>query len=92
MKLDNKLTQIGVDRTKGAAITWLLSKDYPKNMVNVCDLGRLIQQSHYAGKRIDRQTGGQSPAWSPWSWNPIQGGGVGSWARVRKVRIKADQI
>ena len=44
--------------------------------------GRLIQQSYYAGSRIDRRKEGQHKAWSPWNWNPIQGGGVGSWAKV----------
>ena len=28
----------------------------------------------YAGKSIDRKAEGQSPHWSPWSWNPIQVG------------------
>ncbi len=80
--LENGTVKVGIDRTKGAAITWLSSADYPKNLVNVTDPGRLIQQSYYAGKSLDRRADGQSPAWSPWTWNPIQGGGVGSWARV----------
>jgi len=44
----------------------------------------LIQQSYYAGKSIDRRADGQHEAWSPWTWNPIQGGGVSSWARVTR--------
>lgn len=80
--LDNGRVKIGIDRNKGAAITWLSSQAYPKNLVNSSDPGRLIQQSYYAGKRLDRQADGQSKSWSPWSWNPIQGGGVSSWARV----------
>ena len=35
---------------------------------------------------LDRRAEGQSKAWSPWSWNPIQGGGVGSWARVTEFK------
>jgi hypothetical protein len=65
-----------------AAITWLSSTAYPKNMVNLADPGRLIQQSYYAGKSRDRTAEGQHKSWSPWTWNPIQGGGVGSWART----------
>jgi hypothetical protein len=80
--LDNGTVRIGIDRAKGGAITWLSWSAYPKNMVNVADPGRLIQQSYYAGLRLDRQAEGQSKSWSPWSWNPIQGGGVSSWARV----------
>lgn len=84
--LDNGTVKIGIDRVKGAAITWFSSTAYPKNMVNSADPGRLIQQSYYAGNRLDRTADGQSKAWSPWSWNPIQGGGIGSWARVSEFK------
>jgi hypothetical protein len=80
--LDNETIKVGIDRTKGASITWLSWKNHPKNAVNIHDPGRLIQQSFYAGASLDRTSQGQSKAWSPWPWNPIQGGGVGSWARV----------
>jgi hypothetical protein len=80
--LDNGHVRIGIDRAKGGAITWLSWPAYPRNMVNSADPGRLIQQSYYAGLRLDRRAEGQSASWSPWSWNPIQGGGVSSWARV----------
>jgi hypothetical protein len=80
--LDNGTIKVGIDRSKGAAITWLSWADYPKNMINSADPGRLIQQSYYAGRSLDRTAEGQSKSWSPWTWNPIQGGGVGSWARV----------
>ena len=80
--LDNGTVKIGIDRAKGAAITHLSWTGYPQNMVNSADPGRLIQQSYYAGLLLDRRAEGQSESWSPWSWNPIQGGGVGSWARV----------
>ncbi len=88
--LDNGVLRIGIDRAKGAAITWLSSTAYPKNMVNIADPGRLIQQSYYAGLRLDRQADGQSKAWSPWSWNPIQGGGVSSWAQVNTFERRGD--
>ena len=86
LTIDNGTVKVGIDRAKGAAITWLSSAGYPKNLVNSADPGRLIQQSYYAGLRLDRQVEGQSKAWSPWSWNPIQGGGVGSWARVNEFK------
>jgi hypothetical protein len=84
--IDDGAVKIGIDRSKGAAITWLSSAGYPNNLVNSADPGRLIQQSYYAGLRLDRRAEGQSIAWSPWSWNPIQGGGVASWARVNEFR------
>lgn len=89
--VDNGTVKIGIDRAKGAAITWLSWAAYPKNMVNIADPGRLIQQSYYAGLRLDRKAEGQSKAWSPWSWNPIQGGGVASWARVNVFERRDDQ-
>lgn len=85
--LDNGTVRIGIDAAKGAAITWLSWAAYPQNIVNSADPGRLIQQSYYAGLSLDRRSEGQSKAWSPWPWNPIQGGGVGSWARVTVCRL-----
>lgn len=91
--LDNGTVKIGIDRAKGGAITWLSWAAYPKNAVNIADPGRLIQQSYYAGLRLDRTAEGQSKAWRPWSWNPIQGGGVSSWARVNAfTRLDANTL
>ena len=89
--LDNGTVKVGIDRAKGASITWLSWAAYPKNMVNSADPGRLIQQSYYAGHRLDRKAEGQSKDWSPWTWNPIQGGGVSSWARVQEFKRLDDQ-
>jgi len=86
LTIDSGTVKVGIDRAKGAAITWLSWKAYPKNTVNLADPGRLIQQSYYAGLRLDRKADGQSKSWSPWSWNPIQGGGVSSWARVNELK------
>jgi hypothetical protein len=89
--IDNGTMKIGINRAMGASITWLSWSDYPKNMINSVDPGRLIQQSYYAGNRLDRKPEGQHKAWSPWTWNPIQGGGVGSWARVTEFKRLDDQ-
>ena len=91
LTLDNGTVKVGIDREKGASITWLSWHSYPKNVVNSIDPGRLIQQSYYAGKSLNRQADGQSKSWSPWSWNPIQGGGIGSWARVNEFKRTDDQ-
>jgi hypothetical protein len=88
--LDNGTVKIGVNRAMGASITWLSWAAFPHNIVNSVDPGRLIQQSYYAGHSLDRRADGQSPSWSPWAWNPIQGGGIGSWARVTECKILPD--
>ncbi len=98
LTIEDDDVKVGIDRRKGGSITWLSSSEYPKNIVNIADPGRLIQQSYYAGRAIDRTSDGQNRAWSPWSWNPIQGGGVGStgdqgsWARVTTFRKDADGL
>ncbi|MGJ8694696.1 MAG: hypothetical protein ACSHYF_00120 [Verrucomicrobiaceae bacterium] len=95
LTIENPTLRIGIDKAMGASITHLSwSENDHKNTINSTDPGRLIQQSYYAGKRLDRQADGQHKAWSPWSWNPIQGGGVGSWARVTTFTkdIKANTL
>lgn len=62
------------DLRRGGSICYISRKDTDRNIVNIYDEGRYIQQSYYAGKRVDRRHEGQSPSWSPWQWNPIQGG------------------
>jgi len=90
--LENETMKIGIDRSMGASITWLSWQAQPENIVNIHDPGRLIQQSYYAGKPLDRQADGQHKAWSPWTWNPIQGGGVMSWARVTRFQLHEDRM
>lgn len=92
LALENGSTRVAIDRAKGAAITWLSWKDYPHNAVNIADPGRLIQQSYYSGRHLDRRVEGQHEAWSPWTWNPIQGGGVGSWARVPTFELENETL
>lgn len=86
LQIDNQIVKIGIDRSMGASVTWLSWKNHPENTINIHDPGRLIQQSYYAGNSLDRRKDGQSKSWSPWTWNPIQGGGVMSWARVTKFQ------
>ena len=90
--IDNGTVKVGIDQAKGGAITWLSWQGSPRNVVNIADPGRLIQQSYYAGAALDRKADGQHAAWSPWTWNPIQGGGIGSWARVSKFEKTDDSL
>lgn len=69
--LDNGVLRMGTPTTQGASINYLAPSG-GSNLVNWADPGRLIQQSYYAGLGLTRT--GQSRSWSPWTWNPIQGG------------------
>lgn len=81
--LDNGHIRIKQDLGRGGSICYLSRSDEDRNIVNIYDEGRLIQQSYYAGKSLNRQDEGQSPSWSPWAWNPIQGGNsAGKGARI----------
>ena len=68
------MVKLAVDKVYGGAIVYLSASDSSENMVNIHDKGRQIQQSYYAGKMLNRRSHGQSPNWSPWSWNPVQAG------------------
>jgi len=72
--LDNGTLKVGLDLLSGGAIYYLSGSNESRNLVNIADRGRYIQQSYYAGNRINRQNEGQSIYWSPWPWNPIQAG------------------
>jgi hypothetical protein len=72
--IDNDTLTLKLDLTRGGAISYLSLSGSARSIVNIADEGRYIQQSYYAGKSIDRKAEGQSPSWSPWSWNPIQVG------------------
>lgn len=71
---DNGILRVKFDLTRGGAINYISLSGSNRNLVNIHDEGRYIQQSYYAGKRVDRKAEGQSPRWSPWNWNPIQVG------------------
>ena len=89
-RIENGTVTVGIDREKGGAIVWLSWRGHPANAVNLHDPGRLIQQSYYAGQLLDRTAEGQHAAWTPWPWNPIQAGGVRSWARTTRFERRAE--
>ena len=74
LELDNDTLCLKLDLSRGGAICYISESGSERNLVNIYDEGRYIQQSYYAGKLLDRREDGQNPAWSPWSWNPIQVG------------------
>jgi len=71
---ENGALKVKLDLTRGGAISYISQSASDRNLVNIHDEGRYIQQSYYAGKNLDRKTEGQAPRWSPWAWNPIQVG------------------
>ena len=73
-RLDDGVITVVFDLSRGGAIAGIAKSGSSRNLVNVADEGRYIQQSYYAGRPLDRKAEGQSPKWSPWSWNPIQVG------------------
>ena len=74
LELKNGKLCLRQDLTRGGAICYISKAGADRNIVNIHDLGRYIQQSYYAGKSVNRRHEGQAKVWSPWSWNPIQVG------------------
>lgn len=74
LRISNKNLTLEQDLNRGGTIAFLSAAGESRNLINIHDEGRYIQQSYYAGERINRQSEGQSPNWSPWQWNPIQAG------------------
>jgi len=73
--LDNGTIRLGVNLSKGGAITYLSPSGSSANMINNHDLGRQVQQSYYSGPSDYHPAGTtQHPNWSPFPWNPIQVG------------------
>jgi len=76
LTLKNESLHVKLDLRRGGAIAYISKVKEDRNLVNIHDEGRYIQQSYYAGQSLDRTDEGQSPNWSPWTWNPIQVGDV----------------
>jgi hypothetical protein len=89
-RLDNGVVTVLFDLFRGGSIAWVSKSGSSRNLVNVADEGRYIQQSYYAGRRLDRKSEGQSPGWSPWSWNPIQAGDA--FGHRARILIATDEV
>ena len=73
--LDNGVLVVGIDVSRGGAISYLSEYDSYESVVNVHDLGRYIQQSYYSGPTPFIPPGAtQHPSYAGWSWNPVQAG------------------
>lgn len=90
---DNGTLVVKFDLSRGGAISWISLSGSQRSLVNIADEGRYIQQSYYAGKSFDRKADGQSPAWSPWPWNPIQvGDAFRNRAKILDYRQSKDSL
>ena len=93
LSADNGIIKLKVDLTRGGAINYLSRSSDNRNLVNIHDEGRYIQQSYYAGNDMDRRGEGQSSHWSPWPWNPIQvGDAFGNRAEILDYQKNGDSI
>jgi len=91
--MDNGVLSLKLDLTRGGAITYLSKSGSNRNIINLYDEGRCIQQSYYAGSLIDRSSDGQSSSWSPWRWNPIQvGDAFGNRAEIVDYKKSQDTL
>lgn len=91
--IDNGILTLKLDLTRGGAISYLSLSGNIRSLVNIADEGRYIQQSYYAGKSMDRKADGQSPSWSPWSWNPIQvGDAYRNRAKILSFQKKGNEL
>ncbi len=93
LKIANAEIEVGVSKAFGGAVTWLAVPGTHRNLINNHDKGRQVQQSYYAGERLDRTDEGQSESWSPWPWNPVQAGDThGNKSKIIEARSDEDEI
>lgn len=93
LELNNDTLHVKLDLTRGGAINYISVSGSTRNLVNIHDEGRYIQQSYYAGQTLNRQADGQNPNWSPWSWNPIQvGDSYNNRAEILEQRIEGNTL
>ncbi len=93
LELNNDTLHLKLDLTRGGAIKYISESGSTRNLVNIHDEGRYIQQSYYAGQALNRQADGQNPNWSPWSWNPIQvGDSYNNRAEILEQRIDGNTL
>lgn len=85
--INNGVVQLGVDMERGGSIFHFSEVDTKRNLLNHADEGRFMQQSYYG------EADGSNWNGTPWSWNPIQGGGShGEKARVLSQNITPTSI
>jgi len=87
--IDNGTIHLRFDLSRGGAIAYISKSGVDRNIVNVYDEGRYIQQAYYAGK----DTTTQSTVWKSWAWNPIQAGDTyGNRAQMLDYSLSGDTL
>ena len=93
--IENEYIKLGINTTKGGAITYLARKDDSVNLINNHDLGRQVQISFYAfpvpyAPSPDKQP---HPRWEGIGWNPIQAGDVaGNGSKILDLWYEGDSL
>ena len=83
----NGVIKLGVDMNAGGSV-YCFSEVYPeRNLLNHADKGRFIQQSYYGAADGSVWDG------TPWTWNPVQGGGyMGQAAKVLESDFNSETL
>jgi len=93
--IENDYIKLGINTTKGGAITYLAMKADSVNLINNHDLGRQVQISFYAfpvpyAPSPDKQP---HPRWEGIGWNPIQAGDVaGNGSKIIDLWYEGDSL
>lgn len=84
--ITNGKVQIGIDLTRGGSIFHFSDAVRKQNALNHADAGRFVQQSYYGSSDGSNWNG------TPWSYNPIQGGGYkpDCYAKVVSCNLQGD--
>lgn len=78
--LDDGVVKLGINEGAGAAIGWFSASGSERNLLNMFDVGRYVQQSYYGDLDGTDWNG------KPWTYNPVQGG---SWKNEASVLLQS---
>jgi len=76
--IENNQIRVGVYKSGGGSVGYMLAAGNTQNMINDHDKGREVQLSYYADPKVYRPDvcGAVTPWNQNWPWNPIASGDV----------------